>query len=129
PAPQPAPRTGRPETPLEGPTLVPATSSQAPAPASPDVPAPSSASATPASTSASTSTSTSAPSRAARFVLGFDTGQEVLVDAPLLLGRNPEASDPHLRPVAIADEEYSVSKAHLFVRPTAGGVEMIDRGS
>lgn len=96
--------------------LPPASQPTPPAPAAPAAPAP----AAPAAP---------APAAPARFVLTFDTGQEVVVDALLLLGRNPQSTDPSMRAVAITDEEYSVSKTHLSVRPTAQGLELVDRGS
>lgn len=67
----------------------------------------------------------------AAFGLRFDTGEDVLITEPLLLGRNPVATAEHgpARPMALADDSKSLSKTHLLVRPVDGGLEIIDWGS
>lgn len=64
---------------------------------------------------------------AARFGLRLDTGESILVSGPVLLGRNPDATEhPGARPIALADDSRSLSKTHLLVRPVDGGLEIVD---
>ena len=64
---------------------------------------------------------------AARFGLRLDTGESILVSEPVLLGRNPDATEhPEARPIALTDDSRSLSKTHLLVRPVDGGLEIID---
>ncbi|GAB3598368.1 RDD family protein [Microbacterium tumbae] len=64
---------------------------------------------------------------AARFGLRLDSGDSVLISAPVVLGRNPDAAEnPGARPIALADESRSLSKTHLLVRPVDAGLEITD---
>lgn len=68
-----------------------------------------------------------APTPAARFGLRFDTGESILITEPVLLGRNPDATEhPEARPIALVDDSRSLSKTHALVRPVEGGIEIID---
>jgi pSer/pThr/pTyr-binding forkhead associated (FHA) protein len=61
-------------------------------------------------------------------VLVFDTGQQIEVDGPVVVGRNPKSpTDAQARPVVIADEQ--LSRTHLLVRPVGAGLELTDCGS
>ena len=64
---------------------------------------------------------------AARFGLRLDTGESILVSGPVLLGRNPDATEHQgARPIALTDDSRSLSKTHLLVRPADGGLEIVD---
>jgi len=70
---------------------------------------------------------TEQPAPIATFALRFDSGQDVPVSGPVLLGRNPDASEhPGAAAVALADDSRSLSKTHLLVRPVEGGLEIVD---
>lgn len=67
------------------------------------------------------------PEPAARFGLRFDSGESILVVQPVLLGRNPVASEhPGATAIALADDSRSLSKTHMLVRPVDGGLEILD---
>jgi hypothetical protein len=63
------------------------------------------------------------------YALVFDTGQRLLVEGPGLIGRGPQALDPRLTCVPIADPERSVSKVHLEYALDKTGVWVKDRAS
>ena len=63
----------------------------------------------------------------ARFSLRFDSGESIPISAPVLLGRNPDATEhPGASAIALADDSRSLSKTHMLVRPIDGGLEIID---
>ncbi|MDN3497338.1 FHA domain-containing protein, partial [Planococcus sp. APC 4015] len=63
----------------------------------------------------------------ARFGLRFDSGESIPVLAPVLLGRNPDAAEHSgAGAIALADDSRSLSKTHMLVRPTDGGLEIVD---
>jgi hypothetical protein len=67
---------------------------------------------------------------AARFGLRFDTGESISISEPVLLGRNPDATEhPGASAIALADESRSLSKTHMLVRPVDGGLEIVDCSS
>jgi uncharacterized RDD family membrane protein YckC len=64
--------------------------------------------------------------------LGFDTGQSVVVDGPVLVGRRPEPRDgeqvAHL--ISLPSDDMSLSKTHALVHVTAEDtLVVVDRGS
>jgi len=70
--------------------------------------------------------------RGPRWRLGFDTGESVEVEGPVLVGRRPEPQDgeqvAHLVP--LPSEDMSLSKTHACVQVTAeGSLVVVDRGS
>lgn len=70
------------------------------------------------------------PASVARFGLNLDTGVNIPVEGPLLLGRNPDASGhPGAQTIPVDDEARSLSKTHLLARPVDGGLEVTDCGS
>ncbi|MEV7618949.1 RDD family protein [Microbacterium sp. NPDC089321] len=90
-------------------------------PEAPAAPAPAPAAPAPAAAEAATPV---------RFGLRFDTGEGIGVTAPVLLGRNPDASGhPGATPMPLADSTRSLSKTHLLARPVDGGIEVVDLGS
>lgn len=69
---------------------------------------------------------------APRWRLGFDSGESVVVEGPVLVGRRPEPREgeqvAHLVPLPSAD--LSLSKTHAHVHLTAeGSLVVVDRGS
>ena len=67
------------------------------------------------------------PESAARFGLRFDSGESIPISAPVVLGRNPDATDyPGASAIALADDSRSLSKTHMLVRPVDGGLEIVD---
>ena len=86
----------------------------------------------PAAPAATAAPTTPAPEAATpvRYGLRFDTGEGIGVTAPVLLGRNPDASGhPGATPMPLADSTRSLSKTHLLARPVDGGIEVVDLGS
>ncbi len=70
------------------------------------------------------------PDPTVRFGLRFDSGESIPISAPVLLGRNPDATQhPEASAIALADDTRSLSKTHMLVRPVAGGLEIVDCGS
>ena len=61
-------------------------------------------------------------------LLVLDTGEQVRVDGPVVLGRSPVPVGGAV-PLAISDPDFSISKSHVVLRPTATGFEVIDQGS
>lgn len=123
-------RGDAPSPPVPAPAPVPA-STPAPAPTPAPVPTPAPAPApTPAaepSVPSPASDPAPAPAPMVRHGLRFDTGENILVAEPVLLGRNPDAAGhPGARAIALADDSMSLSKTHMLVRPVDGGIEVID---
>lgn len=59
--------------------------------------------------------------------LRFDTGENVSVSGPVLIGRDPVSpAHPDARPIRVADTTRSLSKTHALIRPAAGGLEVVD---
>src|SRR5699024_9688174 len=61
------------------------------------------------------------------FALRLDTGEQLPVTEPILIGRNPAAQST--RAVPITDESRSISKTHMLLSPTEAGVEVTDQRS
>jgi hypothetical protein len=55
-------------------------------------------------------------------------GAEVPIDAPVLLGRDPEAPDgvTGAHPIPVRDPEKTVSKTHVILQPDPAGVRVRD---
>ncbi|WP_207769903.1 RDD family protein [Microbacterium sp. TPD7012] len=125
----PAPQPASPPTPAPVPAAAPAPD---PAPVPQPAPEPASAPAAPpvAATppaAPAASAAPPAPPPAARYGLRFDTGESILITEPVLLGRNPDATEhPGARPIALVDDSRSLSKTHMLVRPIDGGLEIVD---
>ncbi len=64
-------------------------------------------------------------------VVVLDDGQEISLDGPVVIGRNPTAPDlyPAARKVQVVDESMRLSKTHLVVLPHDGGVGVYDVGA
>ncbi|HEY0951284.1 FHA domain-containing protein, partial [Nocardioides sp.] len=75
---------------------------------------------------------TPAPGAGSGWLLSVDTGEQVAVTGPVLVGRQPEARPGeavrHL--VALRSADLSLSKTHAELRLDAtGGLVVLDRGS
>lgn len=98
-----------------------------PAPAAPTPVAAPTPAAAPTPTPTRTPAAAPTPAATARYGLRFDTGENVLVAEPVLLGRNPDAGGhPGARAIPLADDSMSLSKTHMLVRPVDGGIEVVD---
>ncbi|HOA25921.1 MAG TPA: hypothetical protein PKG51_00225 [Arachnia sp.] len=64
-------------------------------------------------------------------VVVLDDGQEIRVDGPVVLGRNPvpPAAYPQARPVQVQDASMRMSKTHLVLVPSGSGVGFVDVGA
>ena len=64
-------------------------------------------------------------------VVLLDDGQRIVLDAPVVLGRNPSSpsSYPLARCVQVADESMRLSKTHLVLVPGEEGVGVFDVGA
>src|SRR5699024_11006395 len=65
--------------------------------------------------------------QARAFALRLDTGEQLSVTEPILIGRNPAAQSA--RAVPITDESRSISKTHMLLSPTETGIEVTDQRS
>ncbi|MFD1338977.1 hypothetical protein ACFQ3V_07540, partial [Microbacterium lemovicicum] len=101
---------------------------QDPAPAPTPEPAPASApDPAPSPTQDPAPAPTPEPTPAPAYGLRFDSGQDVPVERPVLIGRNPDpAEHPGAAAVALVDDSRSLSKTHLLARPLADGIEITD---
>ncbi len=64
-------------------------------------------------------------------LLRLDDGTPLLVDRPLVFGRNPvaPAEYPGARPVELVDESMKLSKNHAVAHLVAGTLHVVDLGS
>jgi hypothetical protein len=123
-APLPAPvATTRP--PLE--RTAPPVARPAAAPAASPAPAPAAAVPVPVAVPAPPSPLASS----ATFVISFSTGQRLVVDGPVVVGRRPEqaAAETGAAGFAVADPERSTSRAHAVFDVVDGQLVVADRGS
>ena len=99
-----------------------------PAPAQTPEPAPASApDPAPSPTQNPAPAPTPEPTPAPAYGLRFDSGQDVPIERPVLIGRNPDAAEhPGAVAVALVDDSRSLSKTHLLARPLADGIEITD---
>ncbi|MDI6909856.1 RDD family protein [Nocardioides sp.] len=68
----------------------------------------------------------------ARWWIGFDSGESLVLEGPALVGRRPEprAGEPVAHLVALRSEDMSLSKTHAQLHVDAGGaLVVVDRGS
>ncbi|HMR48830.1 MAG TPA: hypothetical protein PKE40_06100 [Arachnia sp.] len=64
-------------------------------------------------------------------VVVLDDGQEIIVDGPVVLGRNPSAPAAYsqARPVQLLDDSMRLSKTHAVLVPFGDGVGVYDVGA
>src|SRR5699024_9209997 len=121
PAPQQQPQHPQPQQPPQSQAPAPhAPAPQAPAPAQPHT-------SQPAQQPAGQRPAPGQQPQARAFALRLDTGEQLPVTEPILIGRNP--SSQAARAVPITDESRSISKTHMLLSPTEAGIEVTDQRS
>lgn len=116
-----APRPPEPAVPTTAPT-VPTTATALPTTALPTT-APK-----PAAT-ATNSTTASAPASASYAALLLDTGQSIPVNRTIVLGRAPSPQRATDSPIPVEDQTRSLSRTHVRIAPSEGGITIEDLNS
>ena len=104
----------------------------APRPPEPAVPAPAPAVPTTAPKPAATatnSTTASAPASASYAALLLDTGQSIPVNRTIVLGRAPSPQRATDSPIPVEDQTRSLSRTHVRIAPSEGGITIEDLNS
>lgn len=134
PTPQPPAREASAEAPpaeVEAPRppepAVPTTAPAVPAPALPAPALPTTAP-KPAAT-ATNSTTASAPASASYAALLLDTGQSIPVNRTIVLGRAPSPQRATDSPIPVEDQTRSLSRTHVRIAPSEGGIMIEDLNS
>ena len=134
PMPQPLAREASAEAPpaeVEAPRppepAVPTTAPAVPAPALPAPALPTTAP-KPAAT-ATNSTTASAPASASYAALLLDTGQSIPVNRTIVLGRAPSPQRATDSPIPVEDQTRSLSRTHVRIVPSEGGITIEDLNS
>lgn len=134
PTPQPPAREASAEAPpaeVEAPRppepAVPTTAPAVPAPALPAPALPTTAP-KPAAT-ATNSTTASAPASASYAALLLDTGQSIPVNRTIVLGRAPSPQRATDSPIPVEDQTRSLSRTHVRIAPSEGGITIEDLNS
>lgn len=105
---------------------------EAPRPPEPAVPAPAPAVPTTAPKPAATatnSTTASAPASASYAALLLDTGQSIPVNRTIVLGRAPSPQRATDSPMPVEDQTRSLSRTHVRIAPSEGGITIEDLNS
>lgn len=105
---------------------------EAPRPPEPAVPAPAPAVPTTAPKPAATatnSTTASAPASASYAALLLDTGQSIPVNRTIVLGRAPSPQRATDSPIPVEDQTRSLSRTHVRIAPSEGGIMIEDLNS
>lgn len=116
-----APRPPEPAVPAPAlPTTAPALPTTAPAvPATAPKPA----------ATATNSTTASAPASASYAALLLDTGQSIPVNRTIVLGRAPSPQRATDSPIPVEDQTRSLSRTHVRIAPSEGGITIEDLNS
>ena len=116
-----APRPPEPAVPAPAlPTTAPAVPTTAPAvPATAPKPA----------ATATNSTTASAPASASYAALLLDTGQSIPVNRTIVLGRAPSPQRATDSPIPVEDQTRSLSRTHVRIAPSEGGITIEDLNS
>lgn len=116
-----APRPPEPAVPTPAvPTTAPAVPTTAPAvPATAPKPA----------ATATNSTTASAPASASYAALLLDTGQSIPVNRTIVLGRAPSPQRATDSPIPVEDQTRSLSRTHVRIAPSEGGITIEDLNS
>ena len=125
-----APRPPEPAVPTTAPA-VPTTAPAVPttAPAVPTTaPAVPTTAPKPAAT-ATNSTTASAPASASYAALLLDTGQSIPVNRTIVLGRAPSPQRATDSPIPVEDQTRSLSRTHVRIAPSEGGITIEDLNS
>lgn len=105
---------------------------EAPRPPEPAVPAPAPAVPTTAPKPAATatnSTTASASASASYAALLLDTGQSIPVNRTIVLGRAPSPQRATDSPIPVEDQTRSLSRTHVRIAPSEGGITIEDLNS
>ena len=105
---------------------------EAPRPPEPAVPATAPAVPTTAPKPAATatnSTTASAPASASYAALLLDTGQSIPVNRTIVLGRAPSPQRATDSPIPVEDQTRSLSRTHVRIAPSEGGITIEDLNS
>lgn len=105
---------------------------EAPRPPESAVPAPAPAVPTTAPKPAATatnSTTASAPASASYAALLLDTGQSIPVNRTIVLGRAPSPQRATDSPIPVEDQTRSLSRTHVRIAPSEGGITIEDLNS
>ena len=139
PTPQPPAREASAEAPpaeVEAPRppepAVPTTAPAVPAPAlpAPALPAPALPTTAPKpAATATNSTTASAPASASYAALLLDTGQSIPVNRTIVLGRAPSPQRATDSPIPVEDQTRSLSRTHVRIAPSEGGIMIEDLNS
>ena len=111
-----APRPPEPAVPATAPavpTTAPAVPTTAPKPAA----------------TATNSTTASAPASASYAALLLDTGQSIPVNRTIVLGRAPSPQRATDSPIPVEDQTRSLSRTHVRIAPSEGGITIEDLNS
>lgn len=111
-----APRPPEPAVPTTAPavpTTAPAVPTTAPKPAA----------------TATNSTTASAPASASYAALLLDTGQSIPVNRTIVLGRAPSPQRATDSPIPVEDQTRSLSRTHVHIAPSEGGITIEDLNS
>ena len=111
-----APRPPEPAVPTTAPALpttAPALPTTAPKPAA----------------TATNSTTASAPASASYAALLLDTGQSIPVNRTIVLGRAPSPQRATDSPIPVEDQTRSLSRTHVRIAPSEGGITIEDLNS
>ncbi len=110
---------------------------EAPRPPEPAVPAPAVPTTAPAvpttapkpAATATNSTTASAPASASYAALLLDTGQSIPVNRTIVLGRAPSPQRATDSPIPVEDQTRSLSRTHVRIAPSEGGITIEDLNS
>ena len=110
---------------------------EAPRPPEPAVPAPAVPTTAPAvpttapkpAATATNSTEASAPTSASYAALLLDTGQSIPVNRTIVLGRAPSPQRATDSPIPVEDQTRSLSRTHVRIAPSEGGITIEDLNS
>lgn len=123
-----APRPPEPAVPTTAPA-VPATATALPTTA-PTVPATALPTTAPKpAATATNSTTASAPASASYAALLLDTGQSIPVNRTIVLGRAPSPQRATDSPIPVEDQTRSLSRTHVRIAPSEGGITIEDLNS
>ena len=78
---------------------------------------------------ATTSTTASAPASASYAALLLDTGQSIPVNRTIVLGRAPSPQRATDSPIPVEDQTRSLSRTHVRIAPSEGGITIEDLNS
>lgn len=109
---------------------VPPAEVEAPRPPEPAVPAPALPTTAPKpAATATNSTTASAPASASYAALLLDTGQSIPVNRTIVLGRAPSPQRATDSPIPVEDQTRSLSRTHVRIAPSEGGITIEDLNS